>query len=69
MCINVYVSYSLQKKETFLSFLPGVREIKSVEKLLLEDNTKGIYISTLYGNLSKEAQDRAIKAPPIGKEK
>ncbi len=47
-----------------LVFLSGVREIKSVEKLLNESNLKDIYISTLYGNLSKEAQDRAIKAPP-----
>ena len=52
-----------------LVFLPGVREIKAVEKLLLEDKHKDVYISTLYGNLSKEAQDRAIKAPPLGKRK
>ena len=47
-----------------LVFLPGIREIKSVEKLLNQSNLKDIYISTLYGNLSKEAQDRAIKTPP-----
>ena len=52
-----------------LVFLPGIREIKAVEKLLNQSNVKNIYISTLYGNLSKEAQDRAIKAPPKGTRK
>ena len=49
-----------------LVFLSGVREIKTIEKLLNESRLKNVYISTLYGNLSKEAQDRAIKAPPKG---
>ena len=49
-----------------LVFLSGVREIKNVEKLLLQDKLEKVYISTLYGNLSKEAQDRAIQAPPSG---
>ncbi|SFV66817.1 ATP-dependent helicase HrpB [hydrothermal vent metagenome] len=58
-----------EEEGNILVFLPGVREIKAVEKLLLEEKYKDIYISTLYGNLSKEAQDRAIKAPPSGKRK
>jgi len=49
-----------------LVFLAGVREIKMVEKLLKESRLKNISISPLYGNLSKEEQDRAIKAPPKG---
>ena len=52
-----------------LVFLSGVREIKAVEKLLNESKLKDVDISTLYGNLSKEAQDRAIKAPAKGKRK
>ena len=52
-----------------LVFLAGVRQIKAVEKLLLEAKLKEVYIATLYGNLSKEAQDRAIKAPPKGSRK
>jgi len=52
-----------------LVFLPGVREIKAVEKVLQEENMKNVYISPLYGNLSKAAQDRAIKAPPKGSRK
>jgi len=64
------VSKLLHEEEgNILVFLPGVREIKVVEKLLLEEKHKDVYISTLYGNLSKEAQDRAIKAPPKGNKK
>jgi len=52
-----------------LVFLSGVREIKTIEKLLNESKLKDVYVSTLYGNLSKEAQDKAIKAPPKGTRK
>jgi len=52
-----------------LVFLSGVREIKTVEKLLNESNLKGVNIAPLYGNLSKKAQDQAIKAPPKGERK
>ncbi|RLA61205.1 MAG: ATP-dependent helicase HrpB [Epsilonproteobacteria bacterium] len=48
-----------------LVFLSGVGEIKKIEKLLQQSDLKNVYISALYGNLSKEAQDRAIKAPPL----
>ena len=57
------------EKGNILVFLPGTKEIKSVEKLLNQSHLKDIYISPLYGNLSKEAQDRAIKAPPKGTRK
>lgn len=57
----------LQKEEgNILVFLAGVREIKAVEKLLNTTKPKDVFVSTLYGNLSKEAQDRAINAPPKG---
>lgn len=49
-----------------LVFLSGVREIKTVEKLLLSSKLKNVIIASLYGNLSKEAQDRAIQAPANG---
>ena len=49
-----------------LVFLAGLREIKSVEKLLKSSHLPLVYISTLYGNLNKNEQDRAIKAPPKG---
>ncbi len=52
-----------------LVFLPGVGEIKKVESKLKETNTKDVFVSVLYGNLSKEEQDRAIKAPEKGTRK
>jgi len=58
-----------EEEGSILVFLPGIREIKTVEKLLLEEKYHDVYISTLYGNLSKEDQDKAIKAAPKGKRK
>jgi ATP-dependent helicase HrpB len=57
------------KEGNILVFLSGTKEIKSIEKRLNQSSLKDVYISTLYGNLSKEAQDQAIKAPPKGKRK
>jgi len=65
MLINI-IKY---EEGNILIFLPGTGEIKRLEALLKEMNFKDVYISTLYGNLSKEAQDRAIKAPPQGTRK
>jgi ATP-dependent helicase HrpB len=58
-----------QEEGNILVFLPGIRQIRSVERDLLETKPKDVYLSALYGNLNKEAQDRAIKAPPHGKRK
>ena len=55
-----------QEEGNILVFLSGVREIKTVERLLKESRVKNVVIAPLYGNLSKEAQDQAIKAPPKG---
>jgi len=64
------VQICLEEEEgNILVFLPGIRQIKAVEKQLRNTSPKDTYISALYGNLSKEAQDRAIKAPPQGKRK
>ncbi len=52
-----------------LVFLSGVREIKILERLLKESKLAGIMISPLYGNLSKEQQDRAIQSPKEGQRK
>jgi len=57
------------KEGNILVFLSGVREIKTVERLLFESKVPNLLLVPLYGNLSKEAQDRAIKAPPKGKRK
>ena len=61
---------SLEREEgNILVFLPGVRQIKAVERILLEAKPRYLSISTLYGNLSKAAQDRAIEPPPKGRRK
>ena len=65
MLINI-IEY---EEGNILIFLPGTGEIKRLEALLKEMKFNDVYISTLYGNLSKEAQDKAIKAPPKGTRK
>ena len=72
--LPLYISKRILKclKEdegNILVFLAGVRQIKDVEKYLYESKLENVYIATLYGNLSKEAQDKAIKAPPKGRRK
>ena len=58
-----------EEEGNILVFLSGTGDIKKTEKLLLQSKLKDVYISALYGNLSKTEQDRAIKAPPKGKRK
>jgi len=52
-----------------LVFLPGVGEIKKLETKLNEANIAKTYVSTLFGTLSKQEQDRAIQAPAKGNRK
>lgn len=56
-----------------LVFLPGIRVIKQLQDLLeshlKESDHKNIIIAPLYGNLSKQQQDKAISTPPVGKRK
>jgi ATP-dependent helicase HrpB len=64
----------LEKDEgNILVFLPGIAEIKKtgelVQNFLRDTNNTSVFISSLYGNLSKEEQDKAIKAPPQGRRK
>ena len=66
---RLIVKLLAEEEGNILVFLSGVGEIKKVEKLLLSHSLKDVYISTLYGNLSKSEQDRAIKAPPKGNRK
>lgn len=55
---------------SILIFLPGVREIRHVESRLLETlNDKDITIAPLYGDMSKQAQDAAIRPSMEGKRK
>jgi len=66
---NMLLHIIKYEEGNILIFLPGTGEIKRLEKLLNELNLSDVYISPLYGNLSKEAQDRAIKAAPKGTRK
>ncbi len=55
---------------SILIFLPGVKEIKSVESRLLETlKEKDISIAPLYGDMSKQAQDTAIRPSKEGRRK
>jgi len=58
-----------EESGNILVFLASVREIKQLERRLKEADLKDIYIAPLYGDLTKQEQDRAIKAPPKGKRK
>jgi len=56
-------------KETqgdILAFLPGVAEIKRAEKLLKTSLPQGIDIHALYGDLTQQAQDLALKPSQSG---
>lgn len=53
-----------------LVFLPGASEIRRVEALLTDAGLPpGIYVAPLFGNLSPDAQDRAIAPSPPGTRK
>jgi ATP-dependent helicase HrpB len=53
-----------------LVFLPGVGEIRRVQSLLDQsDLGAGVILAPLYGDLSAEAQDRAIAPTPPGQRK
>jgi len=58
-----------EEEGNILVFLAGVRQIKEVEKYLQGAKLKDVYIATLYGNLNKNTQDKAIQAPPKGTRK
>jgi len=66
---GLIVKLLAEEEGNILVFLSGTGEIRKIEKCLLSHTLKDVFISTLYGNLSKEAQDRAIKAPPAGSRK
>jgi ATP-dependent helicase HrpB len=72
--VSKLITNVLQKDEgNILVFLPDVAEIKKaqmlIDEMLKETNNSSVFVSALYGNLPKEEQDRAIKAPPKGKRK
>jgi ATP-dependent helicase HrpB len=53
-----------------LVFLPGAAEIRRVETLLADASLpSGVYVAPLFGNLSQDAQDRAIEPSRPGTRK
>jgi ATP-dependent helicase HrpB len=77
-CIHRHIRKALEEKEgNILVFLPGIREIQAVEALLKNTQKETqkqapydhLIIAPLYGDLSQQAQDRAIAPPPHGRRK
>ncbi len=59
-----------EESGSILAFLPGVAEIKRVERLLRESQPGSqTRICPLYGELSQDAQDQAILPAPAGQRK
>lgn len=54
---------------SILTFLPGVGEIRQVERLIRPHLPPGTHLTPLYGNLRSEEQDRAIQPSPAGERK
>lgn len=52
-----------------LVFLPGEGEIRSVERLLAQEDLRGATLYPLYGALPADVQDRAIRPAPKGERK
>src|SRR4029079_14277079 len=52
-----------------LVFLPGAREIRRVDRLLIDRALDDAAILPLYGAMPYDAQDRAIQADPQGRRK
>lgn len=52
-----------------LVFLPGAGEIRRVEMLLAERDVAPAVVTPLFGALSPDAQDRAIRPDPLGRRK
>ncbi|MBL8779970.1 MAG: ATP-dependent helicase HrpB, partial [Alphaproteobacteria bacterium] len=52
-----------------LVFLPGEGEIRSVERLLAQEDLRGAILYPLYGALPADVQDRAIRPAPKGERK
>ncbi|MCM8857399.1 MAG: ATP-dependent helicase HrpB [Candidatus Thiodiazotropha sp.] len=56
-----------QQQGDVLAFFPGTGEIKAAERLLNEQVGSEIEVCPLYGDLTKEAQDRVIQPSTKGK--
>lgn len=68
--VSAALSALREEAGSVLVFLPGSGEIKRVEAALREKTlTPDVDIVPLYGDLSREAQDLAIRPSPLGRRK
>ncbi len=59
-----------EESGSILAFLPGGREIRKTERLLVEGGLPGnVLVAPLYGDLPQAAQDAAIRPAPAGQRK
>lgn len=62
-----------EQEGSVLTFLPGQREIRQVEKRLAtalsQQGLRDVHLAPLYGGLDLKQQQRAIEAPPAGQRK
>lgn len=67
---NTIIKAIRDEEGSILAFLPGGSEIRRVESKLKEGNLPStIDVVPLYGDLSLESQDKAIRASPPGRRK
>jgi len=69
MTAETVIAALKEEEGSVLVFLPGVKEIASVEEKLLSSVGSDCLIAPLYGDLSKAAQQHAIDPAPEGRRK
>jgi ATP-dependent helicase HrpB len=71
VAVSHLIRQSLAKDHgSLLVFLPGMAEIRRVERLLLDSNLdRSIQIAPLHGDLSQDMQDAAIRRTTLGRRK
>jgi len=66
---NIILRALRETEGGLLVFLPGEGEIRSVERLLAQEDLRGATLYPLYGALPADVQDRAIRPAPKGERK
>lgn len=71
--VNTLLDAITTQEGSILCFLPGIREIRQAENLLIDalqaQTLDQVIIAPLYGDLKLEQQQQAINPAPIGKRK
>ncbi|WP_138493874.1 ATP-dependent helicase HrpB [Paenibacillus pinistramenti] len=70
MLVRQTVSAALKEHDgSLLVFLPGIREIRRAEQQLAGIELNGAKVVSLYGSMSQDEQQEAVKALPDGRRK